>query len=247
MVADTPAVVSPLSGEAGDYTPAFYWSLFMYLIKNVINRFFKEKITQLSGHLAYTTLLTIAPILIIIISIATSNSFFLSSLESLKPVIAKNFLPGVLNEQVTAYLIQFSSSASEFTIPGLIIILITGILMCNEIEEAFLHIWNTHARPLWQRALTYTILIVLGPVILGAAIMFSLYVLSLSLGLIGHYYMLEMIFNYGLLKGTMLIMFFFLYRFLPNAIISNKLALYVAAGVTASFVLIQYLFQLYLS
>lgn len=219
----------------------------MLSIKRLIHRFLDEKVSQLSGSLAYTTLLAIVPILIILFSLGSKNHTVLEILESLKPIIIKNFLPGVGNEQIMAYFVQFASSASEFTYTGLAIILVTGILLCSEIETAFLHIWSTHERPIWQRILTYSIVIILGPIVFGAVVALALYVLTHSVGLVGKLPMFELILNYGLIKGTMFVLFFVLYKFLPNAPVKTKYAIYVSAMVTATFVLTQWGFQVYLA
>ena len=220
--------------------------LTIQFLKKIYDQFFDQHISQLSASLAYTTLVTIVPILIILFYVSDASLIISKAFHSSVPIIAKNYLPGIEINLILKYLSDFTSTATEFSWLSILIIFFITLLLCNEIEGAFTHIFNSKSRAIFPRFLTYAILIIIGPALFACVISLFLYTTTLSTGLIPKLNTLELLINYGITKGSMVLLFFLLYKFLPNTKINNIYALKTSALITLTLIGLQYLFEFYL-
>jgi membrane protein len=95
-------------------------------------------------------------------------------------------LPEKAGIVVSGYIEQFSGRAGRLTALGTVVLAVTAVLMMFTIEQAFNSIWRTsRARPLVQRILIYWAAFTLGPVLIGASLSITSYVVSTSLGFAG--------------------------------------------------------------
>ncbi len=132
------------------------------------------KLNQVSASLAFTTILSLVPVL-------TVGSYLVSTLPSVMALRAtfqtwllKNYFPGGISQQISNYLAQFSTKAKELTLVGSIGLLITTILTMIVIERAFNEIWQVkQRRPFLKRMLVYLAATVIGPLLLGLGIYLS--------------------------------------------------------------------------
>lgn len=132
------------------------------------------KLNQVSASLAFTTILSLVPVL-------TVGSYLVSTLPGVVALRAtfqtwllKNYFPGGISQQISNYLAQFSAKAKELTLVGSIGLLITTILTMIVIERAFNEIWQVkQRRPFLKRMLVYLAATVIGPLLLGLGIYLS--------------------------------------------------------------------------
>lgn len=132
------------------------------------------KLNQVSASLAFTTILSLVPVL-------TVGSYLVSNLPGVVALRAtfqtwllKNYFPGGISQQISNYLAQFSAKAKELTFVGSIGLLITTILTMIVIERAFNEIWQVkQRRPFLKRMLVYIAATVVGPLLLGLGIYLS--------------------------------------------------------------------------
>lgn len=132
------------------------------------------KLNQVSASLAFTTILSLVPVL-------TVGSYLVSTLPGVVALRAtfqtwllKNYFPGGISQQISNYLAQFSAKAKELTLVGSIGLLITTILTMIVIEHAFNEIWQVkQRRPFLKRMLVYLAATVIGPLLLGLGIYLS--------------------------------------------------------------------------
>lgn len=132
------------------------------------------KLNQVSASLAFTTILSLVPVL-------TVGSYLVSTLPGVMALRAtfqtwllKNYFPGGISQQISNYLAQFSTKAKELTLVGSIGLLITTILTMIVIERAFNEIWQVkQRRPFLKRMLVYLAATIIGPLLLGLGIYLS--------------------------------------------------------------------------
>ncbi len=132
------------------------------------------KLNQVSASLAFTTILSLVPIL-------TVGSYLVANLPGVVALrttfqtwLLKNYFPGGISQQISNYLAQFSAKAKELTLVGSIGLLITTILTMIVIERAFNEIWQVkQRRPFLKRMLVYLAATVIGPLLLGLGIYLS--------------------------------------------------------------------------
>jgi membrane protein len=135
---------------------------------------------QSAAALTYTSLFALVPIM-------TVSYVVLSFMPQLEPVqgqieqfIFAHFLPDTGN-QVKVYLYQFSTQAKTLTVPGIIMLIVTALMMLKTIENTFNTIWDVKkGRHGVDSFLLYWAVLSLGPVLAGAGLMFSTYLFSLS-------------------------------------------------------------------
>jgi membrane protein len=131
-------------------------------------------LNQIAGGLAFTTTLSLVPML----TIATILIGYLPSVIQVKNAfrdwLLETYMPGGLNQQVFSYLDQFSSQARGLTYIGLIGLVITTIMTLAVIEAAFNQIFKIEQkRPLLKKIVIYGAATFLGPVLLGLGIYLS--------------------------------------------------------------------------
>jgi len=92
-----------------------------------------------------------------------------------------NFVPET-GDQLQGYLADFSSQARNLTGVGVLMLVVTAYLMLTNIEKTFNGIWGVkQARTGLSSFLLYWAVLSIGPLMLGAGLMMSTYLLSLRL------------------------------------------------------------------
>ena len=144
------------------------------LAKELWDRNQHLKLNQVSASLAFTTILSLVPIL-------TVGSYLVSNLPgvvalraSVQTWLLKNYFPGGISQQVANYFAQFSAKATGLTLLGSIGLLVTTIVTMIVIEQAFNEIWQVkQPRPFMKKMLIYLAAMVIGPLLLGLGIYLS--------------------------------------------------------------------------
>ena len=142
-----------------------------------------QNLQQVAASLAFTTTLSLAPML----TIASILIGYLPSVARMKYAfqawLLDTYMPGGLNEQGFNYLHQFSSKAKGLTLVGLLGLIITTIMTMAVIESAFNQIFRvTKRRPILKKVTIYAAATILGPILLGIGTYLSGLLLSASEG-----------------------------------------------------------------
>jgi membrane protein len=133
-----------------------------------------------AAALTYTSLFALVPIMTVSYVVLS----FMPQLEivqhQVEQFIFSHFLPDTGN-QVKVYLNQFSQQTRKLTVPGIFMLIITALMMLKTIENTFNNIWGVkQGRRGVDSFLLYWAVLSLGPVLLGAGLMFSTYLFSLN-------------------------------------------------------------------
>ena len=150
----------------------------------VARRFSEDRSAQTAGSLTYTTLLSLVPLLTVALAMATAFPVFDEAVEALQQYVLENFLPNT--EGLTAFADQvnsFTERAGRLTAIGIGGLAFTGVILMMTIDESLNRIFRVRGRrPLGLRLLTYWAVITLGPVLIGASLSISSYLVGASLG-----------------------------------------------------------------
>lgn len=157
--------------------PTFVW--LYYFCRYVIQQFVARRGLQTASSLAYTTLLSIVPLVGVIFSFFGNMPVFKDISEMVQEFVFGNFVPA-FGETIEDYLVGFSVKASQLTTTGIILLALIALLMMSTIESALNHIWNVLRRrnPL-ARFLVYWAILTLGPVLIGVSFYSTSYLLAL--------------------------------------------------------------------
>ncbi len=147
-------------------------------------RFDEDRCLQVAGSLAYTTLLSLVPLVTVALAVATAFPVFGEVTGSIEAWVSKNVLPGAIAKSVASYVSQFAAAAARLTAVGIAFLAATAVMLMLTIDTALNRIFRvSRPRPLVQQLLMYWAVLTLGPVLIGASISMTSYVVSASLGL----------------------------------------------------------------
>lgn len=146
-------------------------------------RFDEDRCIQIASSLTFTTLLSLVPLFAIALTVISAFPVFSDLMVQLKLFLLTNMVPEVAGKIITVYMQQFSEKAAGLTAAGIAGLAVTALMLMQTIEHAFNLIWRiTTPRPLLQRVLTYWAVLTLGPVLIGASLSLTTYLLRYSLG-----------------------------------------------------------------
>lgn len=188
-----------------------------HFIVLVYRRFKEERCFQLCGSLTFTSMLAMVPLVTIMLTVMTAFPVFDNLIEVLKNFVAGNFMPQASSRSVTLYMQQFAENAARLTALGIVFLGVTSIMLMLTIDRAFNTIWRVkRPRPLIQRVLIYWSVLTIGPILVGASLSMSSWLVTQSMGL-GKQYSELMVAAFKLLPLFFTsVAFGFLYRTVPN-------------------------------
>lgn len=225
--------------------------LCLRLIRHVLRRFFGENFDQTAASLAFTTLLSLVPLVAVILGVVSAMPSFLQVVDRLEDV-ARNLLPPHSANLIVERVLEFSLKALNVTLVGLLVLSVTVFTLLHTVEHAFNTAWKSPPRrSWWRRLILYSTLIAIWPITVTYVVGAISYAVSLSVGLTDGL-PIKQIWLHGLLSRVtnMLVTALFfgaLYRVFPSARVRLSDAL--LGGLFASFclLLMQKGFVLYLS
>jgi membrane protein len=211
-----------------------------------VRQFIARRGLQTASSLAYTTLLSIVPLIGVLFSFFGNFPVFKDISEILQDFIFENFVPA-FGHTVEDYLIRFSIRASQLTITGITVLVLIALLMMATIESALNHIWNVLTRRnTLARFLVYWAILTLGPILIGASLYTTSYLLALPVvSSVDESLMITSRLLVFLPVVTTAAAFSLMYILIPNCYVNWRYA--VIGGVTAAvfFELAKYSFGLY--
>jgi membrane protein len=147
-------------------------------------RFREERCLQIASSLTFTALLAIVPIITVALTFISAFPVFREWMLNLQQFLLLNMLPESA-ETVASYTQQFADNAAKLTAVGLVFLFVTAMIVLNTIDRAFNQIWRVpRPRTTVQRVFIYWALLTVGPILIGASLSLTSWVVSLSLGLV---------------------------------------------------------------
>ncbi|MEM7016589.1 MAG: virulence factor BrkB family protein [Pseudomonadota bacterium] len=155
------------------------WQLIEF-IGFVWHRFVEDKGLQSASALSYTTLLSLVPLMTVIFMVFSAFPAFKSLEADIQNFIFSNFVPAA-GETVRDYLQTFAEKSAGLTTIGICFLIVTALMMIQTIDVALNNIWRAQkTRNLMRNFTIYWSLLTLSPVLLGAGMFLSSYLMSLS-------------------------------------------------------------------
>lgn len=152
------------------------------LARVVARRFEEDNGLQIASSLTFTTLLSLVPIVTVALTLLSAFPLFRGLGAVIEIWVIDNMLPDSV-EAVQKYADQFVENAANLTAVGLAALAVTAIMLLLTIDEAFNNIWRVRrARPMLQRVLIYAALMAIGPLLVGASLSLTSWLVSASAG-----------------------------------------------------------------
>ena len=146
-------------------------------------RFREARLGVSASSLTFTTLLALVPLFTVGLAVFSAFPVFGKFQDTLQRWLIDSLVPESISRQVLGYLTQFSRKASRLGSVGLVAVLLSAVALMVTIERTLGQIWHVErARPLQQRLVLYWSAITLGPLLVGASVAITSYVVSASRG-----------------------------------------------------------------
>ncbi len=148
-------------------------------------RFREDHLGLTASSLTFTTILALVPFFTVALAVFTAFPIFGKLQGALQRWLVSSLVPDSISRQVLGYLTQFAAKASSLGVAGFSILLVTALALILTIDRTLNDIWRVQRlRPLGQRVLIYWAAITLGPLLMGASLAVTSYVMSASGGLV---------------------------------------------------------------
>lgn len=139
-------------------------------------------LARTAGSLSFTTLLAIVPLVTVAFSFVARFPIFEDWLRALEQFMLRHLLPFSAAAEVRGYITGFAEQAAHLTSVSVALIAITAGLAVATVEREINVIWGIrHGRSLPRRILVYAIGMTAGPVLLGASISITTWLVVHSL------------------------------------------------------------------
>ena len=172
----TPAAQSPDDGYGLRAILADVRGFLRYLGARLV----EDRCQQSAAALTYVTLFALVPLITVFYTILSIVPTFQSLGDQVQALIFNHFVPST-GAEIQHYLANFAEKARGLTLAGTLLLLAAAYLMLKNIEKAFNQIWRVrqHRRGM-ASFLLYWAVLSLGPLLIGAALLISTYLFSLS-------------------------------------------------------------------
>ena len=236
---------------------AFRFRTYFRLLKESVTESIEDNVIKLSASLAYYTVFSIGPLLLVIVSLTglfferetVTGTIFLQ-LQTLIGTEGATQIRDIINN------IQHKDTADKFSIIGIVVLLFGATSVFADIQDSINYIWSIRAKPIksWVKFLTDRLLSFSLVVGIGFLLIVSLLINTLTDVLTGR---LQQIFedtaviffqalNVIILYVVISFLFAVIYRVLPDARIRWKDAFVGACFTGVLFIIGKFLIGFYL-
>jgi membrane protein len=145
----------------------------------------EANLTQVAGSLTFSTVLSMVPLLAVALALFTAIPMFGDFRSELEKHLLRELLPEPFAGTILRYLNDFAAKATRVGEAGLAVFAFTALTMVLTVDHALNDVWRVRTRRrLVKRLLVYGVLIIVGPVLVGASLTLTSMVATLSLGLL---------------------------------------------------------------
>ncbi|HEU0289649.1 MAG TPA: YihY family inner membrane protein [Burkholderiales bacterium] len=147
-------------------------------------RFREERCLQIASSLTFTALLAIVPVFTVALTMISAFPVYGEMMQHVERFLVANMLPESA-ASIVAYKDKFAENAARLTAVGILFLFVTAMIVLQTIDRALNQIWRVPPpRSSVQRIFLYLALLTVGPVLIGASLSLTSWLVSQSLGLV---------------------------------------------------------------
>ena len=162
---------------SGKFRPGLH--AFWLWLKLLWKRIDEDGMTTQAGNLAYVSLLALVPLIAVVFALFAAFPVFSDISVQLKHFVFTNLMPAAGNT-LQRYLEQFVANVNRMTAVGAVGLIVTALLLMHSVDTALNTIWRSNKkRPMVYSFAVYWMILTLGPLLAGASLAISSYLLSL--------------------------------------------------------------------
>lgn len=137
----------------------------------ILRRGREERLAQAAGGLAFTTVLSMVPLLALSFALFTRIPVLRPAGDAIREHLLRGLLPVDITRTVLKHLTQFAGNAGGLTLVGFAALLVSALALLMNIENALNRIWQARKpRPVRHRLALYLGLLLAAPVAVGASL-----------------------------------------------------------------------------
>ncbi len=216
-------------------------------VAKLLFRFNEEGYSSLAASLAYSTLLSLVPLMLISFYVLSFFPTFKGTGIAIQDFILKNFIAASASV-IAHHLSQFLMQLQILTITNLLAFAFVSILLIYNMVHAFNRVWQVRMRHYYGLSFVmYSLVLLLTPIFFGSLMLLSSYIASLPLFSYrqGSVFIREPVLII-LPYFSAFITFTFLNWALPSTAVKLRYAAIAGIVTTILFEMAKYLFSLYL-
>ena len=132
-----------------------------------------------AGNLSFVTLLGLVPLATVAFAFVARFPLFQEFLQILETFLLRHLLPASASALVRQYVVVLAEEAASITGLSIVFVAITATLVVDNVESEINELWGIRQkRPIARRILVYVIGITAGPVMAGALIALTYWILA---------------------------------------------------------------------
>lgn len=139
-------------------------------------------LARTAASLSFTTMLGLVPLVTVAFASVARFPVFQKWLDALESFLLKHMLPGSADTVVHTYIREFTEKAAGLTGISIAFVAVTAVVLIATVEREINAIWGiARKRPLARRLFVYAIGATAGPVLVGASISVTTWLVTESL------------------------------------------------------------------
>lgn len=219
------------------------------LVSRAVQRFRRERCTQIAAVLSFSSLLGLVPMIAVGVTIISMLPPGAGLGHAIEKFLLSNLLPEKAGVIIAKYVGQFAARAGRVTFFGAVTLGATAVMQMLTIERVFNQIWYVKkARPIFQRLVMHAFALTIGPLVFGASLIAVALMASVSFGLIDEPLWVRVFVTRSALPFIFMTMLFaLLYWAVPNKPVSPWHALFGGGIAAFGLVGMQKLFTLFIT
>jgi len=146
-------------------------------IRDFFKDLFDDKLGHYASSLSWSTLFSIIPLFVIMLSIFTSMPMFDSVYANIENLIFSNLMP-TDSKVIMEYINNFVASTDKLGLIGAVYVTFAVFMFFKNYDYIVNDIFDTSCRTLWEAAKTYLLLLLIIPVLIGSSFYLSVLIQS---------------------------------------------------------------------
>jgi membrane protein len=151
------------------------------LASRTLRRGREQRLAQAAGGLTFTTVMSMVPLLAVSFALFARTPALRPAGEAIREHLLRAFLPVDIARTVLKHLAQFTGNATGVTLVGFALLAVSALALLLSVENSFNRIWQVKKpRPVLRRLALYACILLTGPVLIGASLWATSYLLAAS-------------------------------------------------------------------
>jgi len=110
----------------------------------------------------------------IAVAVLSTAPLFEDVVSNIKIFLLLNLAPQIAGTIITVYMEEFAANAAKLTTFGIALVLGLAVWLMLIMDKSLNAIWRVRrSRPYWMSVIGYSLLLVVGPILVGASVSFT--------------------------------------------------------------------------